>query len=231
MKYAANSLEYQWMPFTANRQFKADPRLFVRGEGVHYWNHRGEKGPYQRFHETDDERLHSPVGHELGLAYDVRPRHRGKDPLLFLDLRAGRRRVKAMAEGKKVLNLFAYTCGVGVAAAAGGAKEALNVDFAKSALDVGERNGRLNQLDPKVFRVLQEDAIPIMRQLAGLPMKGRAARIRRYTKVPARTFDLVVLDPPRWAKSPFGAVDVVRDYASLFKPAVLSTGASDCQAG
>ncbi len=31
------------MPFTANRHFKADPRLFVRGEGIHYWNHRGEK--------------------------------------------------------------------------------------------------------------------------------------------------------------------------------------------
>ena len=43
MKYAANSLEFQWMPFTANRQFKSDPRLFVRGEGVYYWNHRGEK--------------------------------------------------------------------------------------------------------------------------------------------------------------------------------------------
>ena len=43
MKYAANSLDYQWMPFTANRQFKADPRLFVRGEGIYYWNHRGEQ--------------------------------------------------------------------------------------------------------------------------------------------------------------------------------------------
>ncbi len=41
MKYAANSLDYQWMPFTANRQFKADPRLFVRGEGVYYWDHKG----------------------------------------------------------------------------------------------------------------------------------------------------------------------------------------------
>jgi beta-alanine--pyruvate transaminase len=43
MKYATNSLEYQWMPFTANRHFKADPRLFVRGEGMYYWNHRGER--------------------------------------------------------------------------------------------------------------------------------------------------------------------------------------------
>ena len=43
MRYAANTLEYHWMPFTANREFKADPRLLVRGEGVYYWNHRGDK--------------------------------------------------------------------------------------------------------------------------------------------------------------------------------------------
>ena len=43
MKYATNSLEYYWMPFTANREFKAHPRIFVRGEGVHYWNHEGQQ--------------------------------------------------------------------------------------------------------------------------------------------------------------------------------------------
>lgn len=43
MRYAANTLEYHWMPFTANRDFKADPRLLVKGEGVYYWTHRGEK--------------------------------------------------------------------------------------------------------------------------------------------------------------------------------------------
>jgi len=42
-QYAANTLENQWMPFTANREFKADPRLLVRAEGIHYWNHHGEK--------------------------------------------------------------------------------------------------------------------------------------------------------------------------------------------
>ena len=43
MKYATNSLENYWMPFTANREFKAHPRIFVRGEGVHYWNHEGNQ--------------------------------------------------------------------------------------------------------------------------------------------------------------------------------------------
>jgi beta-alanine--pyruvate transaminase len=43
MKYAANSLEYCWMPFTSNRDFKESPRLLVKGEGVHYWSHTGER--------------------------------------------------------------------------------------------------------------------------------------------------------------------------------------------
>lgn len=40
---ASNSLDYHWMPFTANREFKAAPRLMVRGEGAYYWNHHGER--------------------------------------------------------------------------------------------------------------------------------------------------------------------------------------------
>jgi len=43
MQYTANSLENHWMPFTANRDFKADPRLVVKGEGVYYWDHKGGK--------------------------------------------------------------------------------------------------------------------------------------------------------------------------------------------
>jgi beta-alanine--pyruvate transaminase len=41
MQYTTNSLESHWMPFTANRDFKADPRLVVKGEGMHYTNHNG----------------------------------------------------------------------------------------------------------------------------------------------------------------------------------------------
>ncbi len=43
MNYATNTLEYYWMPFTSNREFKEQPRIFVRGEGMHYWNHHGEQ--------------------------------------------------------------------------------------------------------------------------------------------------------------------------------------------
>lgn len=167
----------------------------------------------------DDPRLADAVGHELGLAYDVRPFHGGQDPLLFLDLRVLRRHVKTGAAGLRVLNLFAYTCGLGVAAAAGGAREVVNVDFAASSLAVGRANAERNGIGPEVFRVIEDNAIPVLRQLAGLPVKGRGQR-RAYQHVEARTFDLVLLDPPRWAKTPFGAIDVERDYPSLLRPAI-----------
>src|SRR4029079_11623229 len=88
-----------------------------------------------------------PIVRELGVPYDARPRHRGQDPLLFLDLRVVRRRVLELARGRSVLNLFAYTCGVGVAAARAGAAEVWNVDFAASALDVGRRNAALSGVE------------------------------------------------------------------------------------
>ncbi|NQU61469.1 MAG: aspartate aminotransferase family protein [Rhodospirillales bacterium] len=43
MQYTANSLENHWMPFTGNRDFKADPRMMVKGEGVYYWDQKGGK--------------------------------------------------------------------------------------------------------------------------------------------------------------------------------------------
>ena len=42
-KFATNSLEQHWMPFSSNREFKADPRLVVKSEGVYLWDHKGGK--------------------------------------------------------------------------------------------------------------------------------------------------------------------------------------------
>jgi len=186
------------------------------------WNARGGKAAAFQDHFAFDDP--GPfVGQESGLRFDVRPRHRGIDPLLFLDLRVGRRLLLERAKGMDVLNLFAYTCGLGVASARAGCRRVLNVDFAASALEVGQRNAELSGCPGESFETACADVLPTIRQLAGLPVKGRASRRRPYQRFEPHQFDLVLLDPPAWAKGPFGAVDVVRDYPSLFKPALLAT--------
>ncbi|MDE2586255.1 MAG: class I SAM-dependent methyltransferase [Betaproteobacteria bacterium] len=165
---------------------------------------------------------------ELGVAYRIQGRHAGQDPWLFLDLRAGRRHVMREAPGKSVLNFFAYTCGVGIAASMAGAHYVVNVDFAESSLKIGKENARLNDLrvEGKVRpRFIQSDFFPAARQLAGIgqPQVVRGKRLPPFPALEPQQFDLVFLDPPRYAKSPFGVVDLINDYAALFKPALLAT--------
>lgn len=182
-------------------------------------NSRVDRGAYR----PDADAVAEQVGHEWGLNYRVRGRHAGQDPLLFLDLRNARGWVKANSQGLSVLNLFAYTCGVGLCAAAGGASEVWNLDFAAGNLAVGRENAALNPQLP-TMRFVQSDYFPAIRQLAGQPVAHRRSqRLPVYPHLEARQFDLVFLDPPAWAKSPFGTVDLLRDYQSLLKPALQVT--------
>ncbi len=161
---------------------------------------------------------------ENGVKFRFQARHAGQDPWLFLDLRAGRRRLMQEIPGKSLLNLFAYTCGVGIAAAKAGAAHVVNIDFAESSIAVGKDNARLNDLPIRV-RFVKSDAFPAMRQLSGLgqPTMVRNKRLPPFPKLEAHQFDVVFLDPPRYAKSMFGVVDLVNDYSALFKPALLCT--------
>lgn len=162
--------------------------------------------------------------HEMGVAYRIQARHEGQDPWLFLDLRAGRRYVMQHARDKSLLNLFAYTCGVGIAAAKAGARFVMNVDFAESSLAVGRANAKINELQFRP-RFVKSDAFAALRQLSGIgqPERVRGKRMPPFPKLDAQQFDMVFLDPPRYAKSPFGVVDLVVDYSALFKPALLCT--------
>jgi 23S rRNA (cytosine1962-C5)-methyltransferase len=161
------------------------------------------------------------VTREHGVRFHIRARHRGNDPWLFLDLRTTRRAVMDEARGASLLNLFAYTCGVGVAAAVAGARRVVNVDFAESSLTIGVDNAVLNGVHGRTTELVS-DVFPVVRQLAGLrqPSVDRGRRLPPFPRLRAESFDLVCLDPPSRARSPFGVVDIARDYQALLKPAL-----------
>ncbi len=121
---------------------------------------------------------------ENGLRLLVRP-YDGYATGLFLEQRDNRARVRARAAGRRVLNAFAYTCAFGVAAAAGGAAEVVNVDVAKKALEWGRRNYECNSLSVEGQWFIADDVF----------------RYYRRAQRQERRFDLIILDPPTFARS------------------------------
>ena len=101
----------------------------------------------------------------------------------FLDHRENRRKVGALAKGKTVLDVFAYTGGFSVHALAGGAKAVTSIDISKQALESANENVRLNSFTGKHLTVTG-DAFNILEQLE----KSK------------QQFDIVVIDPPSFAK-------------------------------
>ena len=94
------------------------------------------------------------VVEEAGLKYLVQPLL-NQNVGLFLDMAPTRRWLRNAAAGKRVLNLFAFTCAFSVAAIAGGAKRVVNNDMSKPSLDWGRRNHELNGHDLRLIRMLR----------------------------------------------------------------------------
>ncbi|MFH6568375.1 MULTISPECIES: class I SAM-dependent methyltransferase [Pseudomonas] len=140
---------------------------------------------------------------EGGLSYRVdlgRKQNNG----LFLDMRYGRDWVRANAEGKRVLNLFAYTCGFSVAAIEGGAQHVVNLDMSRAALSRGRDNHRLNGHDMSKVTFLGHDLF------------------KSWGKVKSTgPYDLVIIDPPSFQK---GSFLLTKDYQRVVRrlPELLS---------
>ena len=136
------------------------------------------------------------IEHGLNFRVDV---EQGQKTGFFLDQRENRQRVRALAAGREVLDGFCYTGGFAMAALAGGAKRVLAVESSAPALEVARENLAANPLDASRMRFEQADVFAYLRAL-----RDRGAK-----------FDLVVLDPPKFAPTAAQAKNAARAYKDI----------------
>ena len=160
---------------------------------------RRQRGASQ--YEKLDPTAPAFVIHERGLRFEVNLRAY-LDSGLFLDHRETRRLVGAAAQGRRMLNLFAYTGSFTVYAAAGGALTTTTIDLSHTYQAWSARNLALNNFNDRArHRLMAMDVERYLAQAAG-------ARER---------FDLIVLDPPSFSNSKRmrDTFDVQRDHGAL----------------
>jgi 23S rRNA (cytosine1962-C5)-methyltransferase len=115
-----------------------------------------------------------------------------------LDHRENRRRVGQLSKNKKVLDVFSYAGGFSVHALANGAKEVTSVDISKQALEVALENGKLNPHKGKHLTICG-DAFVVLQELIS----------------EGKQFDVVIIDPPSFAKSKKEIRIAIKKYAQL----------------
>ena len=135
---------------------------------------------------------------ERGVAYQVDVRT-GQKTGFYLDQRENRARLRQGLAGKAVLNAFAYTGGFTVSAILGGAASVLSLDSSAEALELAKANVGLNGLSGDACAWLVGDAFAELRKL-----RDRA-----------ESFDVVILDPPRFAATAAQAERAARGYKDI----------------
>jgi 23S rRNA (cytosine1962-C5)-methyltransferase len=135
---------------------------------------------------------------ENGCRYlvDVREGHKTG---FYLDQRDNRSRIKRYANGCDVLNAFSYTGGFGISAVAAGASSVTHVDLSEPALELAKANTALNtcHVDESSF------------------IQGNVFEVLRKFRDEGRSFDLVVLDPPKFAESKGSLMKAARGYKDI----------------
>ena len=135
---------------------------------------------------------------ENGLRYRVDFRG-GHKTGFYLDQRANRLRVQELAEGRDVLDGFCYTGGFSVNALHGGAKSVLSVDSSAEALALCKENVQMNDLPEERHAVMEGDIFSLLRRF----------RDER------RSFNLIVLDPPKFAPTAAQVERAARAYKDI----------------
>lgn len=135
---------------------------------------------------------------EYGLKFNVNIAT-GHKTGFYLDQRRNRHRIGELAQGRDVLNCFCYTGGFSIHAAAGGAKTVLSVDSSADALALGQENAALNGYTGDGLEWREADVFQALR-------KFRDER---------RSFDMIILDPPKFAATVSQAEKAARGYKDI----------------
>lgn len=134
--------------------------------------------------------------HELKFHVDV---EKGQKTGFYLDQRDNRRRVGELANDKDVLNCFCYSGGFSLSALQGGARSVLSVDSSAEALALARENVKLNNLAADRAEWLEADVFKSLRLM----------------RDQGKSFDLIVLDPPKFAPTAHHAANAARAYKDI----------------
>lgn len=119
----------------------------------------------------------------------------GQKTGFFIDQRESRHRLAHFCEGKKVLNTFSYSGGFSIYALKAGAEQAVSVDISAAAIELANENAELNGVADR--------------------HKGIASDVFEHLKTDGDTYDVIVLDPPAFAKNQRSAHNAVQGYKRL----------------
>lgn len=173
--------------------FQADPQAI-------YWRSRIKRSKYQQYEKAEQQQQEFFTVYEYGLQFKVNLLDY-LDTGLFLDHRETRKMVGSLAKGKRVLNLFAYTCAFSVHAAAGGAIFTKSVDMSNTYTAWGKENFILNGLPLQNNVIIREDCAVFLQD-----------EIRHKNK-----YDIIIIDPPTLSRSKKmeKMFDIQEDYITL----------------
>ena len=146
---------------------------------------------------SDDEQMVLENGHKFLVNWTE-----GQKTGFFLDQRENRNLVGRYAAGRRVLNLFCYTGGFSIYALGAGAVHVDSVDSSRKAMDMVEKNVALNGFDPSLHTSYCTDAIDFLKN------------------APEDAYDLMIVDPPAFAKHRGALSNALRAYQRLNAAAI-----------
>ena len=169
-----------------------------------FWRTRIKREKTEQYEKIDDSKEFFVV-HEFGIKFRVNLLNY-LDTGLFLDHRETRKMVASMAQGKRVLNLFAYTCSFSVHAAAAGAAFTKSVDMSNTYTLWGRNNFIQNALPLKNNPIIRADCLKFLDE-----------EILSGTR-----YDIIIIDPPTLSRSKKmdQMFDIQIDYLSLISKAL-----------